>query len=105
MSRKRGQLFVGFIDFKTVFDLINRNKLWQVLNDIKAKVICIIYLCQCIYKRVTACVRCNNGSTDYLDCKIGLNQGCLISPQLLSFFVNELVKELKRSGIKGIQRH
>ena len=56
-----------------------------------------------MYENVKARVRCSNGYTDYIDCKIGLKQGCLVSPQLFSFFINELVQELLRNGERRIQ--
>jgi len=56
-----------------------------------------------MYDNVKARVRCSNGYTDYIDCKIGLKQGCLVSPQLFSFFINELVQELLNNGERGIQ--
>ena len=56
-----------------------------------------------MYENVKSRVRCSNGYTDYIDCKIGRKQGCLISPQLFTFFINEWVQDLFNNGVRGIQ--
>ena len=91
LSKKRRKFYVGFIDFKTAYDSVDRSILWQILQEanIQGKRLNIL---KAMYENVKSRVRCSNGYTDYIDCKIGLKQGCLISPQLFSFSINELVQ-------------
>ena len=41
--------------------------------------------------------------SDYFDCPRGVKQGCLLSPLMFSFFINELAVELSKTGKHGIQ--
>ena len=102
LSKKRGKLFVAFIDFKTAYDSIQRDKLWDVLkrNNVKGKLYKAFYS---MYINVKACVRVNGECSDYFDCPVGLKQGCIASPLLFSFFINDLAILINDSGIKGIQ--
>ena len=56
-----------------------------------------------MYSSVLSCVRCNPRNTDYFNCMQGLKQGCLISPVLFSFLINELAPEILFRGKHGIQ--
>ena len=56
-----------------------------------------------MYDAVKACVRCNGTLTDYITCPVGLKQGCLISPILFSFFIDEFAGILQNSGLRGVQ--
>ena len=37
LSKKRGKLYVAFIDFKTAFDSVHRGKLWTLLAKANVK--------------------------------------------------------------------
>ena len=52
-----------------------------------------------------ACVRTNEGLTEFFNCTIGLKQGCLASLILFSIFINEgkVAKEVENSGLRGVQ--
>ena len=56
-----------------------------------------------MYRSVKACVRTNDGLTDFFNCPIGLKQGCLASPILISVFINELAAEVENSNLRGVQ--
>ena len=56
-----------------------------------------------MYSSVLSCVRCNPRNTDYLNCMQGLKQGCLVSPVLFSFLINEVASEILLGGKHGIQ--
>ena len=56
-----------------------------------------------MYSSVLSCVRCNPRNTDYFNCMLGLKQGCLVSPVLFSFLINELASEIPLRGKHGIQ--
>ena len=58
-----------------------------------------------MYINVKACVRVNGECSDYFDCPVGLKQGCMASPLLFSFFINDLATLINNSDIKGIQLH
>ena len=102
LSKKRGKLYVGFIDFHKAFDLVKRPLLWKVIRKLGVKG-GINETLQNMYKSVKACIRCNNTLTDNINCPIGLKQGCLVSPILFSLFVDKFAKLLQTSGYRGIQ--
>ena len=56
-----------------------------------------------IYSSVIACVRDKCSYSDYLACPGGVKQGCLLSPLMFSFFINELAIEMSKTGKHGIQ--
>ena len=102
LSKKRGKLYVAFVDLTKAFDLINRRKLWKIVSDtgIKGKLYKNLFA---MYTSVKACVRTSKGLTDFFNCTIGLKQGCLASPILFSIFINEFAKEVEYSGLRGVQ--
>jgi hypothetical protein len=102
LTKRSGKIYVCFIDFQKAFDTVNRGILWNVLKRIGVggKMLKIL---QSMYKTVTSCVRCNEGLTEYFDCPNGVRQGCVLSPTLFSFFINELATEIRENGRFGIQ--
>ena len=96
------KLYVAFVDFKKAFDSVNRNRLWESLrkNGVNGK----LYLAlRGMYDSVLACVREKSIYSEYFNCPRGVKQGCLLSPQMFSFFINELAVELSKKGRHGIQ--
>ena len=47
-----------------------------------------------VYLKVTAAVRTQEGLKELFDCKLGVRQGCMLSPRLFIIFINELEKML-----------
>ena len=57
-----------------------------------------------MYSSLCSCVRLDNQMrTEYFSCNIGTRQGCKLSSILFSLLINELLEELKQSGIRVIQ--
>ena len=104
IHRKRGKRYVAFVDFHKCFDTIDRPLLWQTLRNagIKGK---LFHALKSMYTSVKQCIRCNNKRSDYMNCTIGLKQGCLASPILFSFFIDELESVMNNSDLSGIQLH
>ena len=102
LSKKRGKLYVAFVDLTKAFDSINRSKLWKIVSKtgIKGKLYKNLLS---MYQSVKACVRTNEGLTSFFNCPLGLKQGCLASPILFSIFINELATELENSNLRGVQ--
>ena len=55
-----------------------------------------------VYSNVKAMVRTDEGLTDFFECKLGVRQGCMLSPRLFIIFLNELEKMLKKSKFREI---
>ena len=55
-----------------------------------------------VYPNVKATVRTDEDLTDFFECKLGIRQGCMLSPRLFIIFINELKKMLKKSKFRGI---
>lgn len=102
LLKKSGKVYVCFVDFRKAFDRVNRQILWNTLK--KAGVgVKMLQILQSMYKSVRSCVRCPDNLTEYFDCPAGVRQGCVLSPTLFSFLINELALEIAERGTHGIQ--
>jgi hypothetical protein len=102
LLRRSGKVYICFVDFKKAFDTVDRAILWSVLKESGVGVR-ILRMLKGMYKTVRSCVRCTDKLTEHFDCPNGVRQGCVLSPTLFSFLVNELAKEVREHGVDGIQ--
>ena len=101
-GNRRGKLYVAFIDYKKAFDSINRNKLWEALNEIGISTK-MLKMIQAIYKQVIAKVRYGQKISDSINCPLGVKQGCLLSPALFSVLINKVANKIAQNGRMGYQ--
>ena len=100
LTTNKGRFYCAFIDFEKAFDRVNRlamvyklgkagknGKMYRVLNS--------------MYAKVKSCVLTCDGLTDFFNCPVGVRQGCILSPFLVSFFINDLHTELSQDHILG----
>ena len=100
LFRKRGRFYCIF-DFSKAFNTVNRNYLFYSLikSGMHEK---MLQLIREVYSNVKVTVRTDEGLTNFLECKIGGRQGCMLSPRLFIIFINELEKMLKKSKFREI---
>jgi hypothetical protein len=93
--------YLCFIDVKKAYDRVWQDGLLKQLwnFDIKGKMWRII---REMYKGTRSSVIVGNGATDEFDIKVGVKQGCVLSPLLYSIFIMGLVNEIKKLNI-GIE--
>ena len=100
---RNAKLYVAFVDFYKAFDTICHSTLWMVLSrtGVQGR---MLNMLRGMYQSVKSCVRCSGGEfTDYFECLQGLKQGCLCSPILFSYFINQLANDIIEGGSHGIQ--
>ena len=92
------ETFLAFIDYKKVFDSVERNLLLYKLG--KMGVNGRIYnAISSLYSNPRSRVILNDYETEYFDCPIGVKQGDCLSPTLFAIFINDLASEIKDSNI------
>ena len=101
LCRKKGRLYVMFIDFTTAFDTVPHFLLWYRLIKlgIHGKVIRIL---RSMYLNLKANIRLFDGATNFFHFTAGLRQGCMLSPLLFVLFIGEFVDMLHQAGCTGI---
>jgi len=99
---RRKTLYVCFIDFRKAFDSVDRNCLWKCLYayGVRDNILSVL---QAMYSKVESCVRCEQGLSQYFSCRSGLKQGCLASPILFTYLINDLIMNVRRYGRHGVQ--
>lgn len=102
LLKKSGKVYVCFVDFKKAFDTVDRAVLWNVLRNygVDGK---MLKMLQSMYKRVQSCVRGSCTVSDFFESTSGVRQGCVMSPTLFSFLINELANDVLEHGDHGIQ--
>jgi len=96
-SRKRNvPVHLHFIDFKAAFDTIWRKALWKMLRaiGIDPRFVNII---ENLYKNTGVLLLINVVNlqvTKWFKVKVGVRQGCLLSPILFNIFLDYVMDEL-----------
>jgi hypothetical protein len=82
-------LLCCFVDFRKAFDIVPRTNLWNRLEELtvsfKLRVVAIR-----LYEKVIAKFRNIEGWLEEINCNIGVNQGCSLSPTLFDIYINKL---------------
>ena len=101
-------IYFCFIDFTKALDCVDHNKLWKILKEmgIPDYRTCLL---RNLYAGQEATVRTGHGTTDWLQIRKGVCQGCILSPCLFNFYAEYIMRnaglEEAQAGIKIARRN
>ena len=86
-------IYFCFIDYAKAFDCVNHNKLWKILKEMGIQDH-LTYLLGNLYAGQEATVRTGHGTTDWFQIGKGIYQDCILSPCLLNFYVEYIMRNV-----------
>ena len=99
----RKNIYFCFTDYAKVFDCMDHNKLWKILQEmgIPDHLTCLF---RNLYAGQEATVRTGHGTTDWFQIGKGDRQGCILSPGLLDLYAEYIMRNARleeaQAGIK-----
>jgi len=102
LNKEKGRFYSVFIDFSKAFDSVPHKYLFYSLltRNLHGRVITLL---RDMYSKLKSCVAINDGYLcDDFSCSIGTRQGCMISPFLFIFYLNELIYLAEEDNCQGI---
>ena len=82
---------ICFIDYAKVFDCVDHNKLWKILEKMG-----IPHHLTCLLRNLCAgqeaTVRTAHGTTDWFQIRKGVHQGCILSPCLFNLYAEYIMR-------------
>ena len=84
-------IYFCFIDYAKAFDCVDHNKLWKILKKmgIPDHLTCLL---RNLYAGQEATVRTGHGTTDWLQIRKGVRQGCISSPCLFNVYAEYIMR-------------
>ena len=101
MARRKGKVFIAFVDYLKAFDTVDRHSLWLCLRR-KGLSRKMLNRLKSLYRSVLCCVRYGHDYTEFFESSAGMKQGCLLGPKTWCPFINEVADEIKKAGRHGI---
>ena len=104
----RKNIYFCFIDYAKAFDSVDHKKLWKILKQIGIPdhLICLL---RNLYAGQEATVRTKHGTTDWLQIRKGMHQGCILSPCLFNLYAEYIMRNAgldeSQTGIKIPRRN
>ena len=101
-------IYFCFIDYTKVFDCVDHNKLWEILQEmgIPDHLTCLL---RNLYAGQEATVTIGHGTTDWFHSGKGVGQGCLLSSCLFNLYAEYIRRNAEldnaRAGIKIARRN
>ena len=101
-------IYLCFIDYIKVFNCVDHNKLWKILNGmgIPDHLTCLL---RNLYAGQEATVSTGHGTTDWFQIGEGVRQGCILSPCLFNLYAEYIMRnaglEEAQGGIKIARRN
>ena len=92
-------IYFCFIDYAKVFNCVDHNKLWIILREmgIPDHLTCLLWN---LYVGQETTVRTGHGTTDWFQIGKGVCQGCTLSPCLLNFYAEYI---MRNAGLEEAQ--
>ena len=96
-------IYFCFIDYSKVFDSVDHNKLWEILQEmgIPDHVTCLL---RNLYAGQEAKVRSVHRTTDWFQIGKGVRKGCILSPCLFNLYAEYIMQNARlhdaQAGIK-----
>jgi len=94
-------LFILFIDYEKAYDNVNRDKLWEMMDNKIPNY--LLNTIKCIYRNTKVRIKFNGGVSEPIHINKGVRQGCGLSPVLFKIYINKIIQEFKIVIKKGIQ--
>ena len=84
-------IYFRFIDYVKVFDCVDHNKLWEILQEmgIPDHLTCLL---RNLYADQEAKVTTGRGTTDWFQIGKRIHQGCTLSPCLLNLYAEYIMQ-------------
>ena len=101
-------IYFCFIDYAKVFDCVDHNRLWKILQEmgIPDHLTCFL---RNLYAGQEATVRTGHGTTDWFQIGKGVSQGCILSPCLFNLYAEYIMRNAgldeAQAGIKISRRN
>ena len=97
-----------FIDYAKVFDRVDHNKLWKIIQEMRITDHLTSFLRNlCEVQQAT--VGTGHGTTDQLQIRRGMHQGCILSPCLFNLYIECIMRNAglveAQPGIKSVGRN
>ena len=91
MTEKKRRLFVAFMDLEKAYDKVDRDGMWQGMriNGVGGKGLRGI---KRFYDDGRACVRVGSEACESFEVRMGLRQGCVMSPWLFNMYLDGMVR-------------
>ena len=101
IERKRKEnkkVWLAFLDVEKAYDKVNRESLWRILErcGVSEKVRNVI---KSMYEGTRVKITLGEWTTEWVEVRRGVRQGCILSPLLFAVFMEELVQRIKRMGV------
>ena len=92
-------IYFCFIFYAKAFDCVDHNKLWKILKEmgIPDHLICLL---RNLYAGQEATIRTGHRTTDLFQIGKGVRQGCILSPCLLNFYAEYI---MRNAGLEEVQ--
>ena len=90
---KGKDVYFAFMDLEKAYDRVDRDAMWNVLRlyGVDGKLLSAV---KSLYVGSKACVRVGNEMSEWFPVKVGLRQGCVMSPWLFNLFIDGVVREV-----------
>ena len=105
---KNKDVYFAFLDLEKAYDRIDRKAMWKVLRiyGIGGRLLRAV---ESLYAGSKACVRVGSELSEWFSVKVGLRQGCVMSPWLFNLYIDGVVREVNARvlgrGLKLIDRN
>ena len=97
-----------FINYAKVFDCVDHNKLWKILQKLGIPDYLTCFL-QSLYAGQEATVRTGHVTTNWFQIEKGVCQGCILSPYLFNLYTEYIIQNARldeaQAGIKIARRN